>query len=441
MERSRSGGTPATRRWSAAVLVVAASVTLASCSTLQKLGGKPVSTQTAAVIAPETAPSSSGAPDGGAPSGGQDKLAVVAAPTSSGPSATTAPATAPAVSIQPGSGAAVSPITPIVVTAANGSLTSVLVSNGNGVGLTGHFNAAKTTWTSTQQLAYGKKYSVSATAASPSGQTTSTSSTVTTVNPKVQAYPSVVPPPTTTSIGVGLPLAVRFDQPITDHKAAQDALSVTTNPQQEGAWYWIDDREVHYRPAVYWRPGTQITLNINVFGVDLGGGIYGQTNRTVTYTVHDSWIAKADGATETMLIYHNEKLVNTMPISMGKDATPTHIGTHVVSSKAEKYVMNSCSYGVCSGPHAYVATEYWAVRISNDGEFVHENPKSVGAQGNTNVSNGCINLNEANAKWFYAHFDIGDVVEVNNSGGGTLPIYDTYGDWAVPWDVWKAGNA
>jgi lipoprotein-anchoring transpeptidase ErfK/SrfK len=238
-----------------------------------------------------------------------------------------------------------------------------------------------------------------------------------------------------------LPLSVRFDQPIKDHRAAQDALSVTTTPKQEGAWYWIDDREVHYRPAVYWRPGTQITLNINVFGVDLGGGIYGQTNRSIHYTVHDSWIAKADGATETMLIYQNEKLVMTMPISMGKDATPTHVGAHVVSFKAEKYVMDSCTYGVCSGPHAYVATEHWAVRISNDGEFVHENPKSIDYQGNTNVSNGCINLNEKNAKWFYAHFNIGDVVEVNNSGGGPLPIYDRYGDWAVPWEVWRAGNA
>ena len=36
--------------------------------------------------------------------------------------------------------------------------------------------------------------------------------------------------------------------------------------------------------------------------------------------------------------------------------------------------------------------ERWAVRISNNGEFIHANPASAGAQGNTNVTNGCINL-------------------------------------------------
>ena len=80
-------------------------------------------------------------------------------------------------------------------------------------------------------------------------------------------------------------------------------------------------------------------------------------------------------------------------------------------------------------------------RISNDGEFVHENPNSVGAQGHTNVSHGCINLSEANATWFFNHMGIGDVVEVTNSGGPQLPVWDLYGDWGVPWSTWSAGNA
>jgi lipoprotein-anchoring transpeptidase ErfK/SrfK len=130
-----------------------------------------------------------------------------------------------------------------------------------------------------------------------------------------------------------------------------------------------------------------------------------------------------------------------MPISMGKDATPTHIGTHVISAKNQSVQMNSCSYGVCSGPGSYNETEYWAERMSNDGEFVHENPATVSVQGHANVSHGCINLSEANAMWFFNHLGIGDVVEVSNSGGPVLPLNDTYGDWAVPWSTWSAGNA
>jgi hypothetical protein len=105
--------------------------------------------------------------------------------------------------------------------------------------------------------------------------------------------------------------------------------------------------------------------------------------------------------------------------------------------------MNSCSLvpPICGGPNAYNETEYWDERISNSGEFVHENPDTVGQQGNSNVSHGCINLNAADAQWFFNHFGIGDVVEVANSGGPQLPLYDRYGDWAVPWGTWSAGNA
>jgi hypothetical protein len=72
---------------------------------------------------------------------------------------------------------------------------------------------------------------------------------------------------------------------------------------------------------------------------------------------------------------------------------------------------------------------------------VHSAPWSVGQQGDSNVSHGCINLSPANAQWFYDHFGVGDVVEVINSGGPPLPIWDTYGDWAVSWSEWTAGTA
>ena len=37
-------------------------------------------------------------------------------------------------------------------------------------------------------------------------------------------------------------------------------------------------------------------------------------------------------------------------------------------------------------------TEHWAVRISDNGEFIHQNQDTVGDQGVDNVSHGCINL-------------------------------------------------
>ena len=351
----------------------------------------------------------------------------------------------PAASVQvtPAGDSPVSPTTPIVVKSSGGTLDVVTVTNpAKGTTVKGSYAADKTTWTSGEPLAYATAYQIVADAIGGDGKKAEQKATVTTLSPKAQVYPSFIPAPSVTDVGVGQPIVVKFDKDITDKAAAEKALTVTTTPKQTGGWYWISKREVHYRPQAYWQPGTTITVHAGIYGVNLGGDTYGQTDRDLNLKVHDSWVAKADGNTEQLQIFQNGNLVNTMPISMGKDATPTHVGAHVISDKQQKYTMDSCTYGVCPpDPKAYRSDEFFAERISNDGEFVHENPNSVGSQGRTNVSHGCINLNAANAQWFFSHFGLGDVVEVTNSGGPQLPIWDTYGDWALPWAAWLAGSA
>jgi lipoprotein-anchoring transpeptidase ErfK/SrfK len=361
----------------------------------------------------------------------------------SGGAATTT-ANPASVSITPASGTQINPATPIVVKASNGTLTSVTVTNtAKGTHVTGELSADKATWTSNEDLGYGASYAVAAVGANSAGKSVTQNSTVTTLKPAKVVYPNMIPAPASvTSIGVGQPVVFLFDQPVKNKAAVQAKLSVTTSPSQPGAWYWISDEEVHYRGEGYWQAGTTINVTAKIYGLDFGGGVYGAEDRQVTYKVHDALVAKADGNTEKMTIYDDGHAIKTMPISMGKTATPTHTGVHVISAKNQSVQMNSCSYGVCPpDPRAYNETEYWAERISNDGEFVHENPATVGVQGASNVSHGCINLSEANAKWFFSHMGIGDVVEVTNSGGPKLQLWDRYGDWAVSWSTWEAGNA
>ncbi|MEV4311336.1 Ig-like domain-containing protein [Actinocrispum sp. NPDC049592] len=337
----------------------------------------------------------------------------------------------------------ISPTNPVVVKATGGKLDSVTVTNSaKGSKVKGSYSDDKTSWTSSEPLAYGSSYAVQVSAVTDDGKKADQNVTVKTLAPKATAFPSFIPAPSVTEVGVGQPLVVKFDKDITDKAAAEKALKVTATPDQPGGWYWISKREVHYRPKVYWQAGTTIKLHAGVYGIDLGGGVYGQTDRDLNLKVHDSWVAKADGNTEQMQIFQNGTMVKTMPISMGKDATPTHLGAHVISDKQRDYTMDSCTYGVCPpNPKAYRSLEHFAMRMSNDGEFVHENPNSVGAQGSSNVSHGCINLNAANASWFFDHFNLGDVVEVTNSGGPQLPVWDTYGDWALDWATWQAGSA
>lgn len=350
-----------------------------------------------------------------------------------------------------------SPANPITVTATSGALKSVDVAIPGGGSLQGTFGSGHRAWSSTGQLDFGSSYAVTATAANAAGAVSTTKGSVSTVTPGTLVFPQLTPAAGLSDIGVGQPLRVDFVQSPddtqaiapTDRAAIQRKLAVTVNPPQPGAWYWISSNIVDYRPKAYWQPGTTIKLTAGIYGASFGHGAFGKLTRTATYTVHATMIAVADGHAENMKIYDSADLTNpikTMNISLGSTAngTPTHSGIHVVVTveKHNPYIMNSCTYGLCPpDPGAYIAKEYNAVRISDDGEFVHTNLNSIGSQGSSNVSHGCVNLNQADGQWFYTHFKPGDVVIVNNSGGPKLPLGDLWGDWSLPWSVWSAGNA
>jgi lipoprotein-anchoring transpeptidase ErfK/SrfK len=168
--------------------------------------------------------------------------------------------------------------------------------------------------------------------------------------------------------------------------------------------------------------------------------VFGQQDRTVNFTVGDSVIARADGAIHQMSVAINGAVVRTMPVSMGKPDSPSTNGVHVVTEQNQTKVMDSTTFGLALDAGGYIATVQWATRISNGGEFVHSAPWSVGQQGNSNVSHGCINLAPDNAKWFFGTVKKGDVVINTNTGGPDLKSWDGFGDWQVPWPQWLAGN-
>jgi len=359
-----------------------------------------------------------------------------------------APAPAPAtITIDAAAPKPVNPSTPIVVQVSGGRLTTVTVAGtGNGQKtIAGALAPDQLSWSTTDPLDYATTYTVTAAAANAAGSPTTKVFTVTTLSPARTAYANVVPAPALVAaagIGVGQPMVFQFTAPVVNKAAVQQRLHVTVTPSQPGAWYWVDDKNVHYRCPEYWLPGSKIHIEADVFGLDLGAGVLGAENDSADYTVHDAKIAKADGHTELLTITDNGQQINQMPMSLGSPGFPSHEGPHVISDKQPSIVMDSCTYGVCRGQAGYYSeTVNLDERISNDGEFVHSAPWSVGQQGVSNVSHGCVNLSPANAQWFYDHFGIGDVVEITSSGGQPLPVWDTYGDWEVPWSTWQAGNA
>jgi len=339
----------------------------------------------------------------------------------------------------------------VVVTAANGTLDTVAVTNPEGRGVIGAVSADGTTWTSAEPLGYGRTYRIDATARDTAGLSTSSSSSFTTVAPAGVIFPSFEPPPDRGQVGVGQPISVIFDKAPPDKAAAERALTVTTVPAQVGGWSWVDERTVHYRPQVYWQAGTQITVNARIYGVDLGGGFYGETDRTLNLTIGPSKIATVDDATHQMTVTIDGQVARTIPVSMGRDESTTvdgktisfvtPSGIYVAQEKYDVKQMNSSSYGLpTSYDLGYDSAIPLAVRLSNSGIFAHSAPWSVADQGVRNVSHGCINLPPDAAQWFYDTFSYGDIVQVTGTSTQLAPD-DGYGDWNIGWEQWLQGSA
>ncbi len=334
----------------------------------------------------------------------------------------------------------VSPLTPITVTAAEGKLQQVTMTNTAGGVVPGKSAPDGTSWQTDVPLGYDETYTINATAMGTDNRAVTKTASFTTLAPRTVTYPSMNPVEGQT-VGVGQPLAIYFDEPIANKQVAEDSITVNTEPQVEGAFYWYSDKEVHWRPQEFWKPGTKVTTDIKIYGKDLGNGIYGQEDRSATFTIGDSFIARADGATHQMTVEINGAVVRTMPMSMGDAEFPSNNGVHVVTERHATKVMDSTTFGLELTAGGYVTEVKWATRISNGGEFVHSAPWSVAQQGHSNVSHGCINLSPENAKWFYDTVKKGDVVINTNTGGPELRSWDGFGDWQIPWGEWLAGGA
>jgi lipoprotein-anchoring transpeptidase ErfK/SrfK len=329
---------------------------------------------------------------------------------------------------------------PVTVTAGGGVLAEVTIFNENGKPVNGQLSPDSVNWTTTEPLGYNKRYTMNAKALGLGGMATR-QITFETQSPENLTMPYVVPQDGE-AVGVGQPVAIRFDENIANRAAAEKATRITADPPVEGAFYWLNNREVRWRPEHFWKPGTAVDVAVNTYGVDLGDGVFGEDNVHTHFTIGDEVIATADDTTKMVTVRINGEVAKVMPTSMGKNSTPTANGTYLVGERYKHIIMDSSTYGVpVNSPNGYRTDVDWATQISYSGVFVHSAPWSVGAQGHTNTSHGCLNVSPSNAIWFYEHTKRGDVVQIINTVGPTLSGTEGLGDWNIPWEQWHAGNA
>jgi lipoprotein-anchoring transpeptidase ErfK/SrfK len=339
----------------------------------------------------------------------------------------------PTLAITPAANATNLPIsTEIGTKVSNGTISSVNLQEQGGGQVAGAMRADGSSWLPSRALKYGKTYTAQVTASGTDGQTTTQSVTFSTRRSAGEQVDTTLYMRDGGKYGVAMPVAVQFDPevPPSARAGVQRRLFVTSTPAQPGAWRWFTGKQVIFRPATYWKPGTKLTVRAALNGLPLGGGKFGDEDHTARATIGSDFQMRVDNRTKTMSAYANGKLLKRIPVSMGKPSTPSSSGTMVVMTREDSTVFDTFAE---LGAAGYRVTVQWAERLTWGGEFIHSAPWSVWDQGRTNVSHGCINVSPSNAEWIYDHVKIGDPITIR----GTEHKLDPGNGWTA-WDMsWK----
>ncbi len=393
----------------------------------------------AAGSAPASGAAGSGAAPAVASSAPASSLAAGAAGSDpTGPVVSASPADAPVVTASPAFGSrTVSPVDPIKISATNGRITTLTLTSPNGKALKGTISADGTSWSLGEVLGYGKTYTATGAAAATDGTVVPINGTFTTLVPANKVR-TTISPGDGKVVGVATSVIVSFGLKPVDGAAIAKNVTITTTPKVTGAWVWIQHDNglwaLDFRPQSYWPANTKVHVEANVYGLKFADGAYGSADVTSDFTIGRNQVVKADVDSHNLLVFRDGKQVASYPASYGKGDTPdkiTRSGIHVINDMDETKLMSNPKYGYTN------VLEHWAVRISDNGEFIHANPKTVGDQGNTNVSHGCVNLSLADAEAFYKSSLLGDPVEVT---GTTINLSSADGDlfdWTYSWPQWK----
>jgi len=323
------------------------------------------------------------------------------------------------------------PAKPLEITAegSDARLTDVTATDARGQHVAGELSADGSRWHSTSPLAAGTRYTVRVSTEDEDGAPGRKVVTFVTSTPKIEKRLNVKFGPDAGKYGVGQPVTAELNAPVKDKASraiVERGLRVDSVPAVEGAWHWVDDKTLHYRPKDYWPANASITAHSDLAGVKVAERLWGGEAKPLTLTTGDRVIAVTDAAAHSMTVYKNDEKINQIPVTTGKPGYETRNGIKVVLAKESTVRMTSASIGASD---FYDLIVHYATRVTQSGEYVHAAPWSEGSQGSANVR-------------FFDTVRPGDIVKVENSNGDTMaPFGNGFGDWNLSWENWRTGSA
>ncbi|MFC9928972.1 Ig-like domain-containing protein [Streptomyces sp. NPDC127190] len=347
-----------------------------------------------------------------------------------------------------GEGKRADPDKPLEVTARSGDgrITDVTAQDSTGRYVAGELAADGSRWHSTSPLAANAHYTVTVSTEDEDGAPGRKVIAFDTTKPTSKKRLTVTFGPDSGQYGVGQPITAQLDQEIKDRTqraVVERALRVESTPAVQGSWYWVSDKELHYRPKEYWPTHTTIQVHSNLEGIRIGDRLWGGRSKPLKLTIGERIEAVTDAAAHQLTFYKNGEEINQIPVTTGKPGFETRNGVKVVLAKQYFVRMRGTTVGIAAGSSdSYDLPVYYATRVTWSGEYVHAAPWSVGSQGYANVSHGCTGMSTSNAEWFFDHIHEGDIVRVVNSNGDPMePFGNGFGDWNVDWRKWREGSA
>ncbi|MGW2593346.1 L,D-transpeptidase [Streptomyces sp. NPDC001515] len=336
------------------------------------------------------------------------------------------------------------------VSVTKGTLTSVEMTTAAGAAVKGTISADGTSWKPDVQLERSTTYKINATAKDAKGREAHENSSFTTVSP-ANSFIGNFTPEDGSTVGVGMPVSINFNKAITDKKAVQAGITVTSSSGQQVVGHWFNSQRLDLRPQEYWTGGSTVTLKLALDGVEGADGVYGVQQKTVTFKIGRNQVSTVDAKTHTMTVTRDGKTIKTIPISAGSPDNPTYNGQMVISEKYKETRMNGATVGFTDddGKGEYDIKDVpHAMRLSTSGTFIHGNYWGKGIFGKVNTSHGCVGLADVKgagdpnqpAAWFYNNSMIGDVVIVKNSPDKTIQPDNGLNGWNMSWAQWTAGS-
>ena len=296
------------------------------------------------------------------------------------------------------------------------------------------------------RLGLAGKYSVEAVAVDEDGHRSARSTTFTTLVPK-DRFIGYFKPENRSTVGTGMIVSFDFNRPVKNRAAVEKAIRITTEPRVEVVGHWFGKDRLDFRPARYWEPGTEVTVDVGLRDVEGAPGVYGSQQKKVAFRVGRSQTSVVDARAHTMEVRREGEVVSTVPITAGAAKTTTYNGKMVVSELHDVTRMDGSTVGF--GGEYDIKDVPHAIRLTKSGTFLHGNYwESPDIFGSENTSHGCIGLRDVKggssdtpAGWFFERTLVGDVVEVVNSTDKIVAPDNGLGGWNIDWPQWKAGSA